>query len=214
MQSVYYTAPANWSKMVLCHIQNTHWMEVLPLCRDAVCVLYSPSQLGSDGFVSYPEHLLGGGFTPLQRCSLCIIQPQPTGLRWFCVISRTLIGWRFYPSAEMQSVYYTAPANWAQMVLCHIQDTHWMEVLPLCRDAVCVLYSPTQLGSDGFVSYPEHSLGGGFTPLQRCSQCILQPQPTGLRWFCVISRILVGWVFFYPSAEMQSVYSTDWAMKF
>ena len=30
-----------------------------------------------------------------------------------------------------------------------------------------------------FVSYPGHSLGGGLTPLQRCSQCILQPQPTG-----------------------------------
>ena len=33
--------------------------------------------------------------------------------------------------------------------------------------------------SDCLVSYPGHSLGGGLTPLQRCSQCILQPQPTG-----------------------------------
>ena len=29
------------------------------------------------------------------------------------------------------------------------------------------------------MSYPGHSLGGGLTPLQRCSRCILQPQPTG-----------------------------------
>ena len=29
------------------------------------------------------------------------------------------------------------------------------------------------------MSYPGHSFGGGLTPLQRCSQCILQPQPTG-----------------------------------
>ena len=33
--------------------------------------------------------------------------------------------------------------------------------------------------SDCLVSYPGHSLGGGLTPLQRCSQCILQPQLTG-----------------------------------
>ena len=33
--------------------------------------------------------------------------------------------------------------------------------------------------SDYLVSYPGHSLGGGLTPLQRCSQCILQTQPTG-----------------------------------
>ena len=38
------------------------------------------------------------------------------------------------------------------------------------------------LPSDGLMSYPGHSLWwwGGLTPLQRCSQCILQPQPTGL----------------------------------
>ena len=33
--------------------------------------------------------------------------------------------------------------------------------------------------SDCLVSYPRHSFGGGLTPLQRCSQCILQPQLTG-----------------------------------
>ena len=33
--------------------------------------------------------------------------------------------------------------------------------------------------SDCLVSYPGHSLGRGLTPLQRCSRCILQPQPTG-----------------------------------
>ena len=32
--------------------------------------------------------------------------------------------------------------------------------------------------SDCFVSYPGHTLGC-FTSLQRCSQCILQPQSTG-----------------------------------
>ena len=32
----------------------------------------------SDSLVSYSGHLLGG-LTPLQRCSRCILQPQPTG---------------------------------------------------------------------------------------------------------------------------------------
>ena len=37
--------------------------------------------------------------------------------------------------------------------------------------------------SDGLVSYPGHSLGGGrLTPLQRCSRCILHTQPTGVRY--------------------------------
>ena len=34
--------------------------------------------------------------------------------------------------------------------------------------------------SDCLVPYPEHSCGGDLNPLQRCSQCILQLQPTGL----------------------------------
>ena len=32
--------------------------------------------------------------------------------------------------------------------------------------------------SDCLLSYPGHSLVGGLILLQRCSQCILQPQPT------------------------------------
>ena len=31
-----------------------------------------------DCLVSYTRTLIGGGLTPLQRCSKCILQPQPT----------------------------------------------------------------------------------------------------------------------------------------
>ena len=43
------------------------------------------------------------------------------------------------------------------------------------------------LPSDGLMSYPGHSLvgGGDLTPLQRCSRCILPPQPTGVIIICV-----------------------------
>ena len=47
---------------------------------------------------------------------------------------------------------------------------------------VCIPQSPCITGtspSDCLASYPGHSLGGGLTPLQRCSSYILQPQPTG-----------------------------------
>ena len=33
-----------------------------------------------------------------------------------------------------------------QMVNCHIQDTRWVGVLPLCRDAVGIFYSPRKRG--------------------------------------------------------------------
>ena len=33
-----------------------------------------------------------------------------------------------------------------QIVYCHIQDTHGVEVLPLCRGAIGVFYSPSRLG--------------------------------------------------------------------
>ncbi len=35
--------------------------------------------------------------------------------------------------------------------------------------------------SDCLVSYPGHSLGGGLTPLQNFSQCILQPDWASLK---------------------------------
>ena len=57
---------------------------------------------------------------------------------------------------------------------CHIQDTHWREVLPLCRDTVGVFCSPSRM---------DHSLES-LTPLQRYSRCILQPKsdgPQGIR---------------------------------
>ena len=139
---------------------------------------------------------------PLQRCSWCILQPEPSGLQDTCwgVLSycrgtlgvfyspshlgcRTLVG-ESYPSAEIQSVYSTARAIW---VAGHLLG--------------CLIL------------------------LQRYTWCILQPEPSGLQDTCwgVLSycrdtlgvfyspshlgcRTLVG--VSYPTAEIQSVYST------
>ena len=128
MQSVYSTTTTN----------SALTGEVLPLCRDSVGVFYSHNRL-SPPWVS---------LTPQLRCSRCILQPQQT---------RPSLG-KSYPSAKIQSVYSTAPMDWALLG----------EVLPLCRDAVGVFYNHNKLGPHW----------GSLTPLQRFSRCILQPQQT------------------------------------
>ena len=116
------------------------------------------------------------------------------------------------------------------------------KVLLLRRDAVGVFYSPSRLGfsfGESYISAEMQSVystaladwttrWGSLTPLQRCSRCILPPQPTGLLvgGVLLLCRDAVG-VFYslsrlgyslgesYSSAEMQSVYSTalvDWAI--
>ena len=139
---------------------------VLFLCRDAVGVFNSPSQLNS---------------------------------HWW--------GWS-YSSAEMQSVYSTAPANWTliggdgliplQRCSRCIQQPQPIElslvgmVLFLCRDAVGVFNIPSQLDSHWW---------GWFIPLQRCSRSIQQPQPIELslvEMVLFLCRDVVG-VFYSPS---------------
>ena len=52
--------------------------------------------------------------------------------------------------------------------------------------------------SDFLQPYPGHSLGGGLKPLQRCSQCILQPEPTGKIYMCVCVRVkFIRKIFFF-----------------
>ena len=171
--------------------------EVLTLFRDIVGVFCSPSRLGSRW----------GSPTPLQRCNHSVLQPQPTGPSLM----------ESYPSAEMHSVYSTAPTDWVFVG----------GVLPVCRDVAGVFCRPSRSGlrwgiptrlqrcNRCFYTAPTdwafvrgvlpsaemHSVystapadrvfvGGSLTPLQRCSQCILQPHPTGP----VKSKTLTGGV--------------------
>ena len=111
---------------------------VIHLNRDAVGVFYSPNQM----------HTRWGCLTLLQRCSRCILQPQPNG---------PTLG-VFYPSAEMQLLYSTTPANRSlvggptplQRCSRHIpQSQHTdpsLRALPLCNDEVGVFYDPRKLG--------------------------------------------------------------------
>ena len=77
-------------------------VEVLFIYRDAVGVCYCPSRMDY-------STLIGGDLTPLQRCSWCILQPQPNG-------PQGTLWWGSYPSVEMQSMYSTAPADCAVFV--------------------------------------------------------------------------------------------------
>ena len=50
-----------------------------------------------------------------------------------------------YPSAEMQSAYFTAPADWV-ILFSVISSTLVVSALSLCRDAIGVFYSSSRLG--------------------------------------------------------------------
>ena len=135
----------------------------------------------------------------------------------YIYIYRTLVTEGSYPSAEMQSMYSTAPAERATghssgkgliplliFSRCLLQpqpngpqDIRPGGVLPFCRDAVDVFYSPSWMSHRTFVqerSYPfaeiqsmysivptewatGHTLGRSLTPLPRFSRYILQSQP-------------------------------------
>ena len=114
-----------------------------------------------------------------------------------------------YPSAEMWSVYSTAPANWAKTIQFSI-STQFSSIWPIDRTLSSattlsqnepesngnekVLHIPQSSSiteaspSDCLVSYLVHLLVvvvvvGGLTLLQRCGRCILQSQPTGQKQF-------------------------------
>ena len=91
MLSVYFAAPADWTN-------RTFVGGILLFCRDAVSVFGSPSRLDQ-------QDIRWGNLSRLQRCSQCILQPQPTEPTGH---SRG----ESYSSAEMQSVYFAAPADW------------------------------------------------------------------------------------------------------
>ena len=100
-------------------------------------------------------------------------------IKWFNIISRTLIG-VCYTSEKMQSAYSPALAYWA---------TVW--VLFLNRD-VANISAPADWATT-------HSLGGSLTTLQRCSQRILQPQPTGPQWGVL-----------FLNRDAASIFSPSW----
>ena len=113
---------------------------VLCCCRVAVDVFYTSSQLSHSLVGSYASAELQSmysippanwairwwGLMLLQSCSRCILHLQPTrpfvgGVLSFCIVAvdvfytssqlgHSLVG--SYPSAELQSMCSTPPANW------------------------------------------------------------------------------------------------------
>ena len=89
-----------------------------------------PSSDGNEGVLHIPQNL---SITWASR-SDCLMLYQGHSLG------------RSYPYAEMQSVYSTAPTDWATRSLV-------VGVLPLYRDAIRVLYTPSQPGNYIFVCH-------------------------------------------------------------
>ena len=104
MLSVYSMDPADWATLG----------ESYPFYRDAIGIFFSSSQLG----------YIGGVLTFLQRCSRCILQPHPTG-------HRTLVRGVLPLYAEMQSVYSTAPVNWAIIIVGRIKRARHLKIFTL-----------------------------------------------------------------------------------
>ena len=65
-------------------------------------------------------------------------------------------------------------------------------VLPLCREAVGILYRPSRLGWDCLVSYPEHSLEGVVRHFRDAADVFYSPRRLGQSFSCA-SRFR-GWV--------------------
>ena len=102
----------------------------------------------SDCLVSYPWHLLGGYLTSLQRCSWCILQPQPTwpyhsGSKW------TWEQWQWRCTQHSPKLQL----DWSLTIRLFIVISRTLTgevVLPLCRDAVGIFYCSSQLGCTHF----------------------------------------------------------------
>ena len=97
--SVFPKAPAlhvPHHRIILYHIQDICW-RVLPLCRDVFGVFYSPSRLGR-------RTLVGDVLPPCWDAVGVFYSPRQLGHRILVV--------GVLPSAEMQSVYSSATANW------------------------------------------------------------------------------------------------------
>ena len=90
-----------------------------------------------------------GGLTSLQRCCRYILQLQPTGLILFGVIPRIFLrGELGGHTSQQKCSRRILPAQPTRLKLfCVIPWTHVpVGVLPLCKDAVDVFYSPSRLG--------------------------------------------------------------------
>ena len=196
-------------QIVQCQNQDFHWGALLS-CRDAFIVFCCLSQLGQDLLESRHQIVLcqnqdthQGSLTLLQKCSHCILLPQPTGPRFTgvstldCFVSKPghSLG-EPYSSAEMQSLYSAALADWAKIywsldirLFCVKTRTLIRGALLFCRNAVIVFCCLSQLGQDLLESRHQIVLcqnqdthQGSLTLLQKCSHCILLPQPTGPRF--------------------------------
>ena len=154
---------------------------------------------GSDCLVSYPGHSLGW-VLPLCRFS---VGKFNSSSRLGKSLSRATIPGQSEPGSNgnegvlriPQSPSITGTSGSDCLVSYPKHSLGW--VLPLCRGAVSIFYSPSRLGKAlSRATIPGQSepgsngiswklVGEGFTPLQRCSRWIRQSQLTrqeGGRW--------------------------------
>ena len=111
---------------------------VLPLGRDAVSEFYNPNQLGRGCLESYQD--IRWGVLLLNLDAVCVFYSQNR--------PGHSLGWGLTPLQR------------SSRCILQPQPTGLFDgrVLPLCREAVGIFYSPSRLGWDSSVSHTGHSL--------------------------------------------------------
>ena len=135
-----------------------------------------------------PSRTLVWGVLPLlQRCSRCILQPQPTALRSFNIISRTRAVTILPLCSDAVGVF-----------CCPSRQYHssWKSYL-FCRDEVGIFYSPSRLRWEVVMSYLGHSLWESYP------SAVMQ-----LVYSAALAYWVIRWRSLTLSAKMQSLYST------
>ena len=123
---------------------------VLRLQRSAISVFFSISRLAKWICVIPWTHVWRRVLTPLQRCNQCILQRQQTGQMDLCHTLDTCLEEGSYPSAEVQSVYSSASADWPNGFVSYPGHMFGGGFLPLCRGAISVFYNLSFQGSKCF----------------------------------------------------------------
>ena len=107
--------------------------------------------------------------THLQRSSLCILHPKPTGPPGHSLVAS-------YPSVEKQFVYSAPQADWATRTLIG-------GILLICREAVCVFCTSADRTTRTLI-------GGGSQPSVDI-QSVCSAAPADWNWNSTLKQIIV-----------------------
>ena len=109
---------------------------ILNSCNSYVCIMWNFHK-----YIIFQKLQTGYNFIILEMVHH-IPQSSSITIRLFSVISRTLVG-ESYPSAQMQSVYFTAPADWAKYIFSFLEAVITFTKRQQNSKQQCVILNPS-----------------------------------------------------------------------